>query len=453
MSLLATRLDRLSQLSGSDRVATDPAACERYAVDGIVPQAVVEPESPEQVCEIVRWARAERAALLPVGSGCLLALGGSPERIDVAVSVARLNSLLHYDPGDLTLGVQAGMLLARLQETLAEHNQFLPANPPAAAEARLGGLLATNLSGPWRYAYGSWRDFVLGLRFITGTGKLVRTGGRVVKNVAGYDLSKLLIGSLGTLGIIVEVNFKAFPQPEQRSTWVAGFADLASALALRSAIVHSPLQPLAIELLDGAAAKLAEASPHFSSSHWSLLIEAGGPARVLERYQSELEQRARQAGATSLARVAGEQAAGLWTRVCDFVRRARAATPGATVIKASLLLTRIEPFLVEAAQIAQRYKLPSAASARAGSGIVYFALLPASGGDNASERVSQAATEMIHHGINLGGRVTIEWAPAALKRTVNVWGPTRDDLSLMQGLKREFDPDRVLNPGRFVGGL
>ncbi|MBI4461988.1 MAG: FAD-binding oxidoreductase [Acidobacteria bacterium] len=453
MSLLATSVEKLSHICGSQHVVSDSVQCEPYAVDGVVPTTVVEPDSPEQIGEIVRWARAERAALLPVGSGCLLGLGGIPERIDVALSLARLNSVLHHDPGDLTIGVGTGMSLERVQAALGQHNQFLPVNPPAAAEARIGGLLATNLSGPWRYAYGSWRDFVLGLRFVTGTGKLVRTGGRVVKNVAGYDLSKLLIGSLGTLGIIVDVNFKAFPRPEQRATWVAGFNNLTGTLALRSAIVHSPLPPLAIELIDESAAKLTRISETLPKARWWLLVEAGGPATVLSRYERELSQRAVQAGAREFAQLREADAQTLWAGICDSGRRARKASPGATVVKASLPLTQMESFLTQAGEIANRHHLPTATCARAGSGIIYFALLAESADKENVERVRQAATEMMQQGTSLGGRVTLEWAPTAVKRLVNVWGATRDDSNLMQKLKAEFDPDRVLNPGRFLGGL
>lgn len=452
MSPLTASVEKLTHLLSPAQVSHDPAVCARFAVEGLVPAAVVEPETPEQVGEIVGWARAQRAALVPVGSGCLLGIGGIPDRVDVGVSLGRLNSVLHYDPGDLTLGVGAGMKLARLQEALAEHNQFLPINPLAAAQAHLGGLLATNQSGPWRYAYGSWRDFVLGMRFVTGTGKLVRTGGRVVKNVAGYDLSKLLIGSLGTLGIIVDVNFKAFPRPPERATWLAAFTDLKAALGLRAAIVHSPLQPMAIDLLDAAARKLLASPAELSHAPWTLLVEAGGPVKVLDRYDHELSERARQARAASFERLLSEPAAKIWAGVCDFAPRVHEAEPRAAILKASLLLTKMEPFLVQASQTAQRYGLATAVSARAGSGIVCFALLPGSVEDPV-ERVAQAATEMIHHGTSLDGRVTIEWAPTAVKRTVNVWGPARNDLSLMQRLKAEFDPDRVLNPGRFVARI
>jgi glycolate oxidase FAD binding subunit len=445
-------VEGLSQIAGRDAVRTGPAGCARFTVDGFTPAAVVEPGSVEQVCEILRWARAERAALLPVGSGNLLGIGAIPARLDVALSLARLDSLLRYDPGDLTFSVQAGMPLERLQQSLAEHNQFLPVNPPGGAEACLGGLVATNASGPWRYAYGSWRDFVLGMRFVTGTGKVVKTGGRVVKNVAGYDLGKLLIGSLGTLGIIVEINFKAFPRPAEQVTWVAGFADLHAALALRSAVVHSPLQPMAIELLDASAARLLQLPDSLQATPWTLAVEAGGVPPVLQRYDAELAQRARAAGAVSFARLTVETNS-FWARVADFARTASAASSAVTVLKASLLLSQMEDFLVQADAIAGHLALRTATVARAGSGIVSLALLPEPGLQDPVEQVVHAIDELAESASVLGGRVVVERAPTDLKRRVNVWGGTGEALALMQGLKREFDPDGILNPGRFLNGI
>ncbi len=442
-------VESLSQIAGREAVRADAASCARFTVDGFTPAAVVEPKSVEQVCEIVRWARAERAALLPVGSGNLLGIGAIPARLDAALSLARLDALLRYDPGDLTFSVQAGMPLARLQESLAEQNQFLPVNPPGGAAACLGGLVATNASGPWRYAYGSWRDFIVGMRVVTGTGKAVKTGGRVVKNVAGYDLSKLLIGSLGTLGIIVELNFKAFPRPAGRATWVAGFADLRAALALRSAVVHSALQPMAIELLDASAARLLKLPNPLLATPWTLAVEAGGSPAVLARYDAELAQRARTAGAVSFERLTTEPDS-FWARVADF---ARAAGSAATVLKASLLLSKMEGFLLRAHAIARNQALETATVARAGSGIVYLALLAEPGASRSLESAANAIDELRECAGELGGRLVVERAPTDVKRRVTVWGDAGEAFALMQGLKREFDPDGILNPGRFVGGL
>ncbi|MBI4465856.1 MAG: FAD-binding oxidoreductase [Acidobacteria bacterium] len=471
--------DQLETLRAAVRcsVATDAESRGRFSVDGVTPSAVVEPENAKELIEIVRWARAHRAGLLPVTSGAFLPIGNPPAAADVAVSLARMNRVLDYDPGDLTFSVEAGIGIAAVDKLLGEHGQFLPGLAPYFERAGVGGLLAVNASSPLRYAYGTWRDFVLGMRFVTGEGRLVKTGARVVKNVAGYDLSKLMIGSLGTLGIITEVNFKAFPLPPARASFVVGFASLEAALEMRNRIVHSVLQPTVLELVDRAAAQLLPLNT-LSPAAWSLLVAASGVEAVLRRYETELAALARETKASSFTPFwrehplvppvpsavegSGVEGSALWAAVRELIARAREAHPAATVAKCTLPLTQVGAFLTKAAQVAARYELPAAAHAHAGSGIAYIYLLPPADGPDASRRtcpegvarrMAQAATEMIHAGNNFGGRTTIPWCPTEVKRDVNPWGPVRDDFPLMQKLKAQFDPDRVLNPGRFVGGL
>ena len=457
MPVATEKLDAL-RASVSRPVATDAAACARFAVDGLTPAAVVEPTDAKELVEIVRWARPHRAALIPATSGCYLPIGNPPAAADVAVSLARLNRVLHYDPGDLTLTVEAGAPLAAVEATLREQKQFLPAMTAYFERAAVGGLVAVNASSPLRFAYGTWRDFIVGMKFVSGEGKLVKTGGRVVKNVAGYDLSKLLIGSLGTLGIITEINFKCFPLPAQTGTFIAGFQELDAALKLRDLIVHSVLQPTVIELLDSAAARLVTSALPAAeaaglNNEWMLLVAASGVDTVIARYQQELERRARAAGAASFVAHTGEHPDTLWAGVRELIATAREKNPAATIVKTTLPLTGIGPFLAKARQVAARYELPCAASAHAGSGIAYIYLLPPAEMADAARRMAQAATEMVHAGNNLGGRTTVPWCPTEVKRDVNPWGPIRDDFPLMQKLKAQFDPDRILNPGRFVGGL
>lgn len=451
MPVATEKLDAL-RASVSRPVATDAAACARFAVDGLTPAAVVEPADAKELVEIVRWARAHKAALVPATSGCYLPIGNPPAALDLGVSLARLNRVLHYDPGDLTLTVEAGAPLAAVEATLREQKQFLPAMTAYFERAAVGGLVAVNASSPLRYAYGTWRDFVVGMKFVTGEGKLTKTGGRVVKNVAGYDLSKLLIGSLGTLGIITEINFKCFPLPAQTGTFIAGFQELEAALKLRDTLVHSVLQPTVIELVDAQAAQLIS-SPLLPAAEWTLLVAASGVDAVIARYQRELERRAREAGAASFAAHTREHPSALWAGVRELIATAREKNPAATIVKTTLPLTGIGSFLAKARQVAARYELPAASSAHAGSGIAYIYLLPPAEMADAARRMAQAATEMVHAGNNLGGRTTVPWCPTAVKRDVNPWGPIRDDFPLMQKLKAQFDPDRILNPGRFVGGL
>jgi glycolate oxidase FAD binding subunit len=358
-----------------------------------------------------------------------------------------MNRIVHYDPGDLTFTAEAGLPLAEAQQRLGEHKQFLPADPPHADEAALGGLLAANASGPLRFAYGTWRDFVIGMQFVTGEGKLVKTGGRVVKNVAGYDLARLMIGSLGTLGILAEVAFKVFPQPPATSTFIFGFETLDAAVEAARRIVHSPWQPTLLELLSPETSELLSAAP-LSPPHWSLIAGVAGPEPVLRRYQNDFGALARELHAPQFDALRGPDEQLVLMAVRERIPRVRAKNPATTVVKAALPLAAVGPFLAKARQGAARYQLPAAASAHAGSGIAYIYLL----GDT-PKKAAQAATEMVHAGNNLGGRVTIPWCPTEVKHDVNVWGPLRDDFPLMQKLKAQFDPDRILNPGRFVGGL
>ena len=456
-------MDKLESLrTAAAALATDAASRQRFAVDGAVPSAVVEPADAKELVDIVAWARAHKAALIPATSGVYLPLGNPPAAADVAVSLARLNRVRDYDPGDLTLTVEAGVPLLKLHELLAEKNQFLPALVPYFDRAAVGGAVAANVNGPLRCAYGTWRDFVLGMKFVTGEGKLVKTGGRVVKNVAGYDLAKLLIGSLGSLGILTEISFKAFPRPPGRASFVIGFRELADAAALAKRIVHSVLQPTVLELLDQPTGQLlgrAELAAH----PWTLLVAVGGVERVLARCEADLGAMARDARAASFSAHLRDHPTEMWTAVRERIARARAANPAATIVKCALPLTNAGAFLDKARQVAARYELPCASSAHAASGIAYLYLLPAlrssesAGGPAAitdvARRMAQAATEMVHAGNNLGGRTTIPWCPTEVKRDVNPWGPLRDDFPLMQKLKAQFDPDRILNPGRFVGGL
>ncbi len=437
----------LEHLLGAQHVRTDAETLERFRVDGSAPSAVVEPANSNELVEIVRWARSNRAALMPTTSGLYLPLGNPPAALEIAVSLRRMNRIVHYDAGDLTFTAEAGLALAEAQRSLGEHKQFLPADPPYADEAALGGLIASNASGPLRFAYGTWRDFIIGMQFVTGEGKLVKTGGRVVKNVAGYDLARLMIGSLGTLGIINEVAFKVFPQPPATSTFIFGFETLDAAVEAARRIVHSAWQPTRLELLSPETGELLAAAP-LSPRHWSLVAGVAGPEPVLRRYQDDFSALARELNAPQFAALREPEEQAILAAVRERIPRARAANPNAAIVKAALPLAGVGPFLTKARQAAARYELSAAASAHAGSGIAYIYLF----GD-APKKVAQAATEMVHAGNNLGGRVSVPWCPTEVKHDVNVWGPLRDDFPLMQKLKAQFDPDRVLNPGRFVGGL
>jgi len=214
MAKQASVLNRLESIVGADGLLP-PEPAGAFAVDGLTPQAAVAPASYEQVAEVMGYAHAEELAVIPWGGGAHIHTGNVPARYDIALSLSRLNAVVEHEPADLTTTVQAGMTLSELQGRLGAAGQLLPLDPPGGERATIGGILAANASGPWRHAFGSARDMTIGLRVVTAEGRITRAGGRVVKNVAGYDLCKLYVGSLGTLGVIVEATFKLAPLPQR----------------------------------------------------------------------------------------------------------------------------------------------------------------------------------------------------------------------------------------------
>src|SRR6266852_2192240 len=247
---------RLESLSGPSRISNGSAACACYAVDEVLPTAVAKPTSAEEVAEIVRFAALEKLALVPCGNRTKLAIGMPPSHYDLALDMTALNRIPHYDPGDLTVSAEAGIHLAKLNSALNEHKQFLPLLVPWYTLSTIGGTVASGIDSPLRQFYGTARDFLIGAEFVDGTGHLCKSGGRVVKNVAGYDLHKLLIGSLGTLAVIIRLNFRTFPSPVASRGFVASFPNPEGVLALRRAIANSSLTPLTLDIVSPELAQI-----------------------------------------------------------------------------------------------------------------------------------------------------------------------------------------------------
>ncbi len=457
-------LTRLEEIVGGGHLSTQPPELAGYEVDGLRPAAVVKPGSADEVAEVVRFAAAEKLAVIPVGGRTKLQIGAPPRRYDVAIDLTRLNRVLAYDPGDLTLGVEAGIGLAKLATVLGEQRQFLPLAVPFTNPTTVGGTVATNMDSPLRQFYGPARDYILGMEFVTGEGSAAKSGGRVVKNVTGYDLHKLMIGALGSLGVITRVNFKTFPVPPASRGFLASFSDPSSALELRCQIAQSPLTPLTLEILSPQVGQIFTRStpttldnlplpgPWLSTSHWLLAAAFVGDERILERYANDLTRMAEQAQATGSVVLGDQERPTVWGRLREFIPLMLQFSPAATILRASVLPSRLKEILAQAQQIAERHALPFAALAR-GVGVVYLALLPPARDEETLRRLAQACAAFSQASANAGGHAVVQWCPTELKRQVNVWGPARQDLMLMQRLKQAFDPQGILSPGRFMGGM
>ncbi|MGC2733946.1 MAG: FAD-binding oxidoreductase [Candidatus Acidiferrales bacterium] len=454
---------RLGDIAGNANVISDPTQLADYAICGKTPRAVVRPGSAAEVAEIVKFAAAEKLAIVACGARTKLEMGFVPSRYDLALDMTRMDRVIAYDPGDLTLSVEAGVRLHSLRQTLAEHRQFLPLAVPYLAQTTIGGLVASGVDAPLRQFYGTARDFLLGMEFVTGEGAAAKSGGRVVKNVTGYDIHKLMIGSLGTLGLITRVNFKTFPLPIRSRGFVARFATAERAFDMRNRVARSLLTPLTTEILSPRVAELFEsevASRYESApmpggviSHagWAATIGYAGTEEVLRRYAEDLQRMAEEAGATGVA-VLAENLRPAFNRKREFIPIALESSPAASIVKISVLPARMLQALDHAVRAAESNSLAWAAMAR-GVGVIYFALLPAER-DEVTEVRTATATDAIGVACaELGGHSTIPSCPAEWKSKLKVWGLPRADFAQMQKLKRVFDPQGVLSPGRFVGGI
>ena len=436
---------------GDSRVISGAAECAAYAVDGEVPNWVVYPSSAEQVAGVLSHAAELGLAVVPFRNGLKISIGNPPRRFDVALSLKEMNHVWHYEPDDLTITVEAGMKLGDLQHFLARRRLWLPLDPPGGPRASLGGILATNSAGPLRLQYGSPRDMVLGMKIATTEGKLIKAGGRVVKNVAGYDLVKVLVGSYGTLGVIVEASLKLFPLPAERATFVASVRGLDSARELRRKILNSPLQPMRMALLDATAASLSRAGTPLDTQtrESELWLETGGTPRVIERSERELEALARDAGVEP-RRLDSHDAEFVWERISDFRTWMVASRPAVLILKAALPPAASEDFLSCAREEAGKAGLFTASFGQTAVGIIYLCLWAD------RETVTPWApliSDLRQKAQSVNGALIVEQCPSELKSTLDVWGPAGDDLELMRQLKLAWDPKQVLSPGRFLGGL
>jgi glycolate oxidase FAD binding subunit len=454
---------RFADIVGREYFALDPEILATFEIDGVAPAAIARPGSAQEVAELVKLAAAENLAVIATGSRSKLGVGMPPARYDIAIDMTRLDRIAAYDPGDLTLAVEAGLPLQKLANVLAEQRQFLPLGVPFFDRTTAGGTIASGVDTPLRQLFGTARDYVLGMEFVTGKGNLTKSGGRVVKNVTGYDLHKLMIGALGTLGIITKINFRTFPMPPATCGFVATFETAEAALDLRHRIARSPLSPSTLEILSPGMAELfyAEAAARIesvplrtnllSNTKWALTTGFAGSSRVLARYEADLRKMADEVGAIDVAMLS-DDLGGAWGRKREFIPIALASSPATTIMKLSALPTRLAEMIGRGAAEAESEGLRWVATAR-GVGVVYFALLPADVSDDSRRKVSGASQRITMACGELGGNVSIPWCPSKWKTSLAVWGPERADFAQMKKLKSVFDPCGIFAPGRFAGDL
>jgi glycolate oxidase FAD binding subunit len=441
---------QLSAAVGAEQVQAGAAAA-GFAVDGVAPRLVVRPRSQEEVRAVVAACGAAGAAVACWGGGAAMGLGDPPGRLDVVLRLDGLTRIVELDEANLYVTAEAGVRLGELQPALAAKREFLPLDPPQAERRTVGGLIAANASGPSRLLYGTARDWVLGLRVVLPSGERIRCGGKVIKNVSGYDMNKLFIGSMGTLGVVTEATFKLLPVPAMRATVAGAFAELAQVAAVVSRTLESHLLPEALDALDGQALRAVEPLLGLSASPaFGLVASVAGSRETVERQVRDLKRFFAEAQAVATATLEEVQGALAWRAIRDVHAHLGGTAEARVVTKIAVPIAKTLELFSAADALARKHRWRGAITAHAGSGIVRagFAL-----DEGALAAVRDGVAALRKQAESVEGSLIVESAPTALKRALGAWGKPGDALQVMRRVKAELDPGGVMSPGRFIGGI
>ncbi len=447
-------LTHLKEVVGEANFLQDPDALKTHAIDGKRPKAILSPGTIEEVSKVVAFANEKNLSIAPMGNGTKGGAGGIPKKIDLILSTLRLNRITDSDCDNLTLSAESGITLNEVQSHLSKIGKgyFLPLDPPFVEKATLGGIVATNSSGPRRLLYGTARDLVIGMKAVFPNGDVVISGGKTVKNVSGYDLSKLLIGSYGSLGILCEMTFKLLPLPEKEATLVTPFAKLEEAVPFARAILQSQYLPASLEILNGKAAMQIHPSVGNGTPYW-VAIGLEGVTEAIDRQISEMGEMARQKGGLSPSILQSESHSNFWKGIRDFPTSIRQQGSPLIGLKSNFLISRCGEVMARYEQAAKESGIECALICRAGNGVLYTYLFVDKKGRSKSDSLIPLIEEFSSIVRGHEGQLMLEFAPPDVKKKFDPWGGWRPDYEIMRRLKKEIDPKGILNPGRFVGGI
>jgi glycolate oxidase FAD binding subunit len=394
----------------------------------LTPAVVLAPKDVATLATMLRWANDEKLAVVPRGAGTKRRWGALPTRVDILLSLSRMTTPIEHCAGDLTATLPAGAPLAQVNAVLGRERQWLPIDPLAGDRSTVGGMLATNDSGPRRLRYGAPRDLVIGVEMVLADGREAKAGGKVVKNVAGYDLGRLLCGSFGSLAVVTRATFKLSPLPSASRTVVATVAGAREAGELMQAIAASPLSPSAIEL---------DTRPF----RVRLLVRFETTAAAADAQATHLRQVCEQRGAATALLTADEE-------VSTWSSYAAAFTANDdTLLKVLVLPTEVGSFVELVSQEGGRRAVGWTVSGCAALGVLYCKLI------GPDEQHGPIVDTLRRELAARSGKVVILSAGAELKRRVAPWGDLAAAGQVIRAVKAQFDPNNTLNPGGGPGGL
>ena len=446
---LQWEIDRIPR----NRKITHGPGLKQYSVDGIEPEAAVFPNTIEEVSHLLSAADRDGKAVVPWGGGTAMALGNVPRACALVINTSRLNRVLEYEPSDLTVVVEAGITLGDLQEELAERGQFLPLDPPLPEKATIGGILSANSSGPIRAHFGAIRDRLIRIKVVNPNGEVTKGGGKVVKNVSGYDMNKVYTGARGTLGIIVEAAFKLAPLFKDTRSLLIGCDTASEAGELAKGLREPGVTPVALQLVGGGFGV---------REGYAVALQLGGVREAVARQarmvldlcntnrwpatdDGEKFWQILRKGVSGYTVDGGARGENYWRLIRDMGRAS--GSPATMIIKATCLpsdainlVERIQHIGGEGLSI----------SCNMVNGVIYGYWLES---EVSIDEMETRVTEIRNAAAELNGHCVVEVCPRELKERIDVWGLEGPQLELMKRIKEQFDPKGTLNPGRFVKGI
>lgn len=401
------------------------------------------PKTEQEICSILEYANTHHHSIAIMGGGTKRGFGGQLEKADILLSLGQYTGIVEHNPGDMTITVKSGTTFQAIQNYLAQYNQKIPLDPFYPKEATIGGIISANDSGPKRLGYGAARDNVIGLHMVYPDGTVIRSGGKVVKNVAGYDMNKIFIGAMGTLGVVSQVTLKLRPVTNYESILLVSFpeSNLEEISAFAVKVLDSMIEPISLEILNPTlAGKLT------NTNQYTLLISLEDVKSSVHYQENVIRHLA--PDKTTLLSLSGNEAKSFWDQFYDQQPNCITnATTTQAVLKIGVINLDVIKIIQEAALIADTCHVSIEAHGGLGTGLCQMVI------SGASDDVLSAIQLVREKAVQLGGYAIIKHLTFSLRQEINVWGDKSSSNFLFEGMKQKIDCNRILNPNRFVGGI
>jgi len=450
--------NEIRAIVGDDWFLDTPEDLVTYSYDGFLPEfmpsAVIVPGHRDEIAAVMKLANRERINMIPRGAGTNICGGSVARKGGIIIAFHRLNRILEIEPESMCAVVQPGVINADLQKAVAAYGLMYPPDPASMFVSTIGGNVALNAGGPRGVKYGVTRDYLLGLEVVLPTGEIIRTGGKTLKNVSGYDLTRLMCGSEGTLGIMTEIIVRLVPLAPAKATLQAIYADLDDAATTVSAIIGAGIVPTTLELIDRTVLDVISnyGGAKFSDEAQALLlIEVDGEADLVEAQGKRIEAFCKERGAVQVERASTpEEANRLWQARRTAFGAVASLRPNCIVEDATVPVKMLPAIIRKIVEIADKYRLKIGVLAHAGDGNLHPLFMTDLRDKEEMARVDKALEELVDTAIEMGGTLSGEHGIGIAKDRYMSKEFSRTSLDLMRGIKRVFDPNNILNPGSFL---